>query len=310
MLVAAFVVVVFWLPPALRSDSRAAGLLLAGVAAAAMALRRRHPSQATLVAGAVTLLGTVFQLTEDPMLATAWCLYPLAVHQASRVRHPAVWLPILVAGVAVVSAVPSHGLGQRALVSVIALTAAGLLGTVVGRQIEAERAQVQLAVARDVHDVVGRALGTITAEAGVVAALPDAEEKELRETLAGIETHARGALGQIQTLVRTLRAPRPATPLSARVALPAGTGTTAYWIVQEALTNVVRHAPGAACQVDVHDENGSTVIVVRDHGPGATRLGDGGFGLRGMRERVELAGGTVSWGNHPDGGFEVRARLP
>ncbi|WP_051167285.1 sensor histidine kinase [Actinoplanes sp. N902-109] len=312
MLATAFVTVLFWLPTLLRSDGWArisAGVLLAGLAAAAMLLRDRHPGRATWTAAIATVAGTALGACTDPMLATAWCLYPLAVRQATRLRRPALLLSLLVAVVAVVAAVPDRGFGRPLLVSIVALTVAWLLGTTVGRQLEAERSRLHLAVARDVHDVVGQSLGAISAEAGVVAALPDADERELRETLAGIETHARSALGTIQTLVRTLRAPAAPAPLTARIALPAGSGTAAYWILQEALTNVLRHAPGAACDVDVHDENGTTVIVVRDHGPGAPAT-DGGFGLRGMRERAELAGGTLSWRNHPAGGFEIQARLP
>jgi signal transduction histidine kinase len=323
MLATAFVIVVCWLPATLRSDGWAriaAGLLLAGLTTAAMLLRGRQPARATLAAAITTVAGTALGVCTDPMLAAAWCLYPLAVQHANTLRRPALLLSILVAGLAVVASVPSGDrLGRQGLISVVALTVAWLLGTTVGRQIETERARVQLAVARDVHDVVGQSLGVISAEAGVAGTLTDTDEKELRATLAGIETHARGALAKIQTLVRTLRASGTSAPLTAQVSLPPGTGTAAYWILQEALTNVMRHAPGAACEVDVHPENGTTVIVVRDHGPGAISPPPGhgppgrpepGLGLRGMRERAVLAGGTVEWRNHPEGGFEVRAKLP
>jgi signal transduction histidine kinase len=81
-------------------------------------------------------------------------------------------------------------------------------------------------------------------------------------------------------------------------------------IVQESLSNVVRHAAGAACTVDVHEAGGAVVIRVRDRGPGARGPGHQGYGLAGMSERAHLVGGDVTWGDHPDGGFEVSARLP
>jgi signal transduction histidine kinase len=82
-------------------------------------------------------------------------------------------------------------------------------------------------------------------------------------------------------------------------------------IVQEALNNVLRHAPGAACSVAVGRADQQVVVRVRDHGSATVGLGAGsGLGLRGMRERALLVGGTVTWRRPPDGGFEVLARLP
>jgi signal transduction histidine kinase len=196
---------------------------------------------------------------------------------------------------------------------------------------EAERARVQLEVARDVHDVVGHALGVISAEAGVTRGLADAGEQELRDSLAGIEVHARRALEEVQLLVRGLRsAPTPVARLSsvvettraagvdvrARIAVDAqlgdAVGAVVLRIVQESLSNVVRHAAGAACTVEVHEADGAVLVRVRDRGPGAGVAGreHAGFGLAGMSERAHLVGGTVEWGDHPGGGFEVRARLP
>ncbi|MFC4059061.1 ATP-binding protein [Planomonospora corallina] len=92
----------------------------------------------------------------------------------------------------------------------------------------------------------------------------------------------------------------------------------AFRIVQEALSNVVRHAPGARCAVRVRREGDVLVVRVRDGGarraagraPAAGSGAGSGLGLRGMRERARLVGGTVAWGARPEGGFEVEARLP
>ena len=367
--VAAAVVVigVFWLPPVLGTGSgprAAAGLVLAAVTGVAMALRRHRPAAAACAAGAATLAGTALGVCQDPMLAASWCLYPLAITRAPHTRTIVVVLAGVAAGLAAVTAVPqgdAGDVGQRLVLSAAALSVSWLLGVTTGRQIaaarEAERARVRLAVARDVHDVVGHALGVIGAEAGVTRSLPDADERELRASLADIERHARRALEEVQALVRALRAPGPAEPppgtapdgmpgaaaearpgkgagLAGLPSLIAATraagvrvdgrvqvradevsgmvGTVLYRIVQEALSNVVRHAPGAACAVDVYREGGVIVARVRDHGPGAARPGGpgAGTGLLGMRERARLVGGTVTWGDHPEGGFEVTARLP
>jgi signal transduction histidine kinase len=332
------VITVFWIPATMHAGAWPwvpAGSVLALGTGAAMIARRRAPGPATVAAAVTTLVGTVLGLCDDPMLATAWCLYPLAIALATRPRVPLMVLAGLLAGLAVVTGVPARdpdGLGRWLFLAVIALTVSWLLGTTVGRHIvaarEAERARVHLAVARDVHDVVGHALGVIGAEAGVVRSLPDAGEAELREALADIETHARNALGEVQTLVRTLRSPAGLDQLQslisavraagvrveARIEVTTPTdgvvGAAMFRILQESLSNSLRHADGAPCRVDVHDDGKAILLRVRDRGPGAFPGGAEGFGLRGMRERARLVGGTVTWGNHPGGGFEVEARLP
>ncbi|MFD1535540.1 sensor histidine kinase [Nonomuraea guangzhouensis] len=356
---AAFAVIgVFWLPSIIEVAGTwrsVAGLVLAAVVAAAMLLHRRLPVAAATTAGAVTVAASLLGLCQDPMLATAWCLYSLALTRASRVR---VFVLVVVGAVAVLAAVTGvpedslGGWGQRVVIAAAALSGSWLLGVTVGRQVESvresERARaveqavrVQLDVARDVHDVVGHALGVISAEAGVTRGLADASEQELRDTLADIENHARSALEDIQSLVRSLRAGPGMEPGRADTAAPvpgisrlpelvaaaraAGVGidtriaapeqidevaaAVAFRIVQEALSNVVRHAPGAACTVEIHADGDVLVVRVRDDGPGKED-GVSGFGLWGMRERAHLAGGTVAWRNLPDRGFEVEARLP
>ncbi|HET6775613.1 MAG TPA: ATP-binding protein, partial [Acidimicrobiales bacterium] len=98
-------------------------------------------------------------------------------------------------------------------------------------------------------------------------------------------------------------------------------GVTAYRVVQEALTNVLRHAPASRARVDLDFCDGALVVTVADDGRGARvpRRGSGGgarggsgggHGLIGMRERVAAVGGELDVGPAPDGGFNVRARLP
>jgi len=372
---AAVVAGVFWVPPIVEAGAwrAVAGLGLVAVVVAAMLLRRRFPAYAVAAAGAATVAATLLGVCDDPMLATAWCVYPLAFGRASRAGGPFLVLAGVVAVLAAVTAVPEESWGewgQRPVIAAAALSVSWLLGVTAGKQVaaarEAERARaaeraarVQLSVARDVHDVVGHALGVISAEAGVTRSLPDTSDQELRDALSGIESHARTALQDVQALVRTLRsaghpnredpAPQNAdapnsrpvddrsfgvgmvVPLprlselpelvaatraagvrvSDRVAVPGEVGeaveAVAYRIVQEALANVVRHAPGAACELEVRRDGSALVVRVRDDGPGMG--GEPGFGLRGMWERARLVGGTVTWRNLPEGA-EVEARLP
>jgi signal transduction histidine kinase len=332
LLVTVLVLGVFWVPStaaAAESHRLVAGWVLAATAGAAMLLRRRLPITATVAAGVATVAGNALGTCEDPMLAAAWCLYPLAVARARHTRELVLIFAGLLSGLAVVTGVPAgeaSGLGQRAVLGIAALSVTWLLGTTVGRQIEvvraAERARVQLEVARDVHDGVGHALGLISAEAGVTCGLSDAGEQELRESLADIEKHAREALEEMQALVRGLRnggalssvvgATRAAgIPVRARIELDDDeVDAVVFRIVQESLSNVVKYADGAPCTVDVRREGDDVVVRVRDRGPGARAGGRSGFGLTGMRERARLVGGTVTWGDHPEGGFEVSARVP
>ncbi len=96
-------------------------------------------------------------------------------------------------------------------------------------------------------------------------------------------------------------------------ALPDAVELVAYRVVQEALTNVRRHADGAGVEVSVDYTPTLLRVAVRDHGPGNSELSDAaaaGFGLVGMRERVEAIGGTLTAGDHAEGGFEIVADLP
>ncbi|BCJ63641.1 sensor histidine kinase [Polymorphospora rubra] len=232
-------------------------------------------------------------------------------------------------------------------VGVALLAGSWIVGSMVGRQAwaaaetaraRAERraAEQRLRVAREVHDVVAHTLGTIGIEAGVARHVAATGPEEMRRTLTSIESSARHALEQVQGLLRTLRDEEDAdrTPAPGLADLPglaeratrAGspttvtvTGTpvlgaarelTVYRIVQEAVTNGVRHAPGATCRVEVHGGPAATIVTVRDTGPGRPAGRPEGNGLAGIRERASLAGGSAEFGNHPDGGFQVRVTIP
>ncbi|WP_414721616.1 sensor histidine kinase [Streptomyces sp. LMG1-1-1.1] len=214
---------------------------------------------------------------------------------------------------------------------------------------EAERARRTLLeerarIARELHDVVAHHMSVITVQADSapyrIPGLPDAA----REEFTSIAASARESLAEMRRLLSVLRsdgsegerAPQPGldrvqqlveatvragVPAELRLAadlgdVPQAVDLSAYRIVQEALANVVRHAPGASTRVSVRAEDGwLTVLVV--NGP-ATEAGSAvergaagtGHGLVGMRERVRLTGGSLDTGPLPDGGFRVAARLP
>ncbi|GGS67552.1 sensor histidine kinase [Streptomyces cinerochromogenes] len=211
----------------------------------------------------------------------------------------------------------------------------------VAEAVTAER----LRIARELHDMVAHSIGIVAIQAGVGSRVIQTQPAEAREALRAIEATSRETLaGLRRTLVSLRQADRGATapeqsPLSPspgladieqlaaatavagvrvdvrrsgeRRPVPADIDLSAYRIVQEALTNVVRHAGTGRCRVaiDYGDEELSVEVV--DDGRGASGDGsDHGFGLIGMRERVGLLGGHLSIGPRPEGGFRVTARLP
>jgi signal transduction histidine kinase len=215
------------------------------------------------------------------------------------------------------------------------------------REAEAERrvAEDRLRIARELHDVMAHTISAMTVQAGVAADALDDRPEAAREALRAMRATAREAMEEVRATVALLRdeharantAPAPAleqldelveTSAAAGVEvfvtrtgqprrLPALIELTAYRIVQEALTNVVRHAPRSRVDVRLDFGPEAVVVEVADDGGGATatapRLEGSngqGFGLRGMDERVAAVGGTVEHGPQPEGGFRVRAELP
>ncbi|MFF1556499.1 sensor histidine kinase [Streptomyces sp. NPDC058279] len=211
----------------------------------------------------------------------------------------------------------------------------------VAEAVTAER----LRIARELHDMVAHSIGIIAIQAGVGSRVIRTRPAAAGEALRVIETTSRETLsGLRRTLVALRRAdqdgagpgPAPAAPapgladldrLAAatsdagirvdvrrtgeRRPLPADIDLSAFRIVQEALTNVVRHAGTGSCRVAIDYGEEELCVEVVDDGRGATGSSPGhGFGLVGMRERVGLLHGRLSAGPRPEGGFRVAARLP
>lgn len=344
---AVVLVVVFWVPQLMSASHlwlSASGVALALVVAASVMMRWRLPSVAPAAALVATGIAWFLQVSSDPMLAVAWCLYPLALRRGRRSRiigGAAVIVMILVS--LTYGAPPSAaGVDQRIIFAAVAIGAVWLLGQAEAKRLEAvrestdrqaayERAVHQASMAREVHDVVGHALSVISAEADVSRSLPDLREAELRESLGDIEQRARGALEEVQALVRALRDGEPGsgstTPIqqlvtAARVSglevdtqleetgLPEATSRVVSRVVQEALSNVVRHANAERCEVAVWHEDETVRVRVDDDGVGLSPRYQPGLGLTGMRERVGAVGGSVTVTNRVEGGTRLLATLP
>jgi signal transduction histidine kinase len=195
----------------------------------------------------------------------------------------------------------------------------------------------RLRIAREMHDVVAHSMAVIVMKAAVANHVYDTRPEESREALGVIESVGRAALTDIQRVLGSLRAAgeadlAPSPDLdelpelikNARLAdvqvelhrgnipaLPAALQLSAYRIVQEALTNVIRHAvTPARCTVRITAESGELHLAVIDDGTPCRPTGKPGHGLIGMRERAALHGGTLVAGWQPNGGFAVHAHLP
>jgi signal transduction histidine kinase len=205
-------------------------------------------------------------------------------------------------------------------------------------------AEERLRIARELHDVVSHSISMINVQAGVAVHVMDERPEEARAALVAIKAVSRDALRDLRSILGLLRQTDDAEPRSpvagleqvpalaenvrrtgVRVALdlgeangrplPPSVDLTAYRVIQEGLTNVVRHAPGAAATVTVRRREGALVVDVSDDGRTAATAGGesrqgAGQGLAGMRERVRAAGGSLEAGARPGGGFTVQATLP
>ncbi|MFJ1598895.1 sensor histidine kinase [Streptomyces sp. NPDC088261] len=203
----------------------------------------------------------------------------------------------------------------------------------------------RMRIARELHDVLAHSISVINVQAGVGLALLDADPEQARSALTTIKAASKEALGEIRQVLDTLRtpgdAPRAPAPgldrlpelveqaagagLTVEVRregeaapLPPGTDLAAFRIIQEALTNVVRHSGSRTARITLGYERGTSGraprllrIRIDDTGP-ATHgdAGGGGNGLVGMRERTAALGGTIEAGPGPDGGFRVHATIP
>ena len=211
------------------------------------------------------------------------------------------------------------------------------------READALRAVVEerTRIARELHDIVGHSVSVMTVQTSGVRRLLRQEQEQEREALLAVERTGREALAEMRRVVGALRdpgggpalAPQPSLsridtlvaharetglPVNLEiegepVPLPAGVDLTAYRLVQEGLTNSIKHAAADHAEVHVRYDEGLVEIEVSDDGQGMrgdASSNGGGHGLVGMRERVSIYGGELEAGPRAEGGFRLRARLP
>src|SRR4051794_2432048 len=329
-----------------RSPGTTAAASLLGLASGLTLFGRARAPYSVLAA---TVVGYLAQVAlGGPALPVAVCVMVFVVaggHRAGRHQpvHPPTWTGVaLLAGVVGVIA-PLFATGFRTEAAVYGLlctlaAAGGLLMALKAGRDEQRRTELVMAerlrIARDLHDVVGHGLGAITVQAGAARmAVGAGALEDATRSLLDIEAAGRGVLQEVRWLVTLLRedeehpalldvpdlvgnARRSGLDVSLDVEgdlddVPAGCGEVAYRVVQEALTNVLRHAQRkeAAVSIKVAD---MLDLQVLDPGVPVGPAPDGveGNGLRGMRERATAVGGVLSTGRRPDGRWSVHLELP
>ena len=354
-----------WISSPRPLDAVAVGLV--GFVAGALALRRRYPIPVLVVLNAVALAWSAAHYPGRlVLLIPLIACYTLAALRGWRWGLAGTGLTALTAVVAIHLA---FGAAQPDGIAGVALwmaATAGAAGAAVGynrallvatraqlareaqtREEQARRsvAEERLRIARELHDVLGHTMASISVQAGVGIHLLATRPGQAAEALSTIKRVSDQGLTDVKTILGVLRTDgdepdRPRTPrggvdqLDALLApvraagvqprltvhgtarpLPAAVDLAAYRILQEALTNVVRHARARTVQLDLHYEPTQVAIQIRDDGPPAALRPSGtngrdGHGISGMRERALALSGQFTAGPHPDGGFQVRCALP
>ena len=276
------------------------------------------------------------------LVATLMVFGVPAVFVAEGLEMP-VQLNVVVLLTTVIAWLAGHSVRQAALQAEARRTQAQAQAAVTER----------LRIARELHDMVAHSIGIIAIQAGVGRRVIDTQPAEARNALTAIEATSRETLAGLRQMLGVLRRAEPGSPgrpgaghgplepapgladlgrlaattadagvrvelrwLGPRRPLPADIDLSAFRIIQEAVTNVVRHAGTGHCRVTVDCRDSELGIEVTDDGRGGAAPagepgeGGGGFGIDGMRERACLLGGELTAGPRAGGGFRVAARLP
>lgn len=289
------------------------------------------PIYFSLVVAVVTAVTAGDRLAARVAVAAGWVLF--------------LWLPAAlgVAGAPTVLA----ALAIAAWLLVLLAAAEALRGRH-ERAAEARRAREQearrtadeerLRIARELHDILAHNISLINVQSGVALHLIDERPEQARVALEAINEASADALREVRSALNVLRGSReqpqrrPTAGLAGldelvsraaaagvgvalefhgdRRPLPASVDLAAFRIVQESLTNIVRHAEAGAATVALTYGAGDLTLQIDDDGRGAATRSGGGSGIAGMRERATALGGELEAGPQPGGGFRVRARLP
>ncbi|MDX6254175.1 MAG: hypothetical protein QOJ11_509 [Frankiales bacterium] len=303
----------------------------AAAAVTAASVLSLAPFHSLTVAGGAVQLVVLYRLGSQLMaaaLALPFLVLALTVHAQADTA-------VVLASLAMAAA--WAGAAQRARREAAAHSAArkDIVSTVLEHSAQGERARI----ARELHDIVAHHISMIAVQAETARLTTAGMPPAGAQRLSSIGDMARAALAEMRLLLGVLREdvesadrqPQPGLRQlndlldEARAASGAGTRLiirgpadpldpsvelAAYRIVQEALTNARRHAPGAAVDVELYYAADAVRVRIRDNGPGCPDASSGGHGLRGMRERAAAVGGRLQTGPAPGGGFLVETVLP
>jgi signal transduction histidine kinase len=318
-----------------------AGLALVLIQVVALRWRRRQPERVTAV---VLTTGLGFQLLFPDVVIPipAW----FAVGSLAAARAPRVSL-IGLAGVLALSATNFFTTTVEDTVFTMGVSVAAWAlgeasrtrGVAIEEETQRAMAEEQARIARELHDVIAHSVSMIVVQAAAADDVFDDRPDQARAALRSIESAGRDALRELRRLLSGVRPgiaddsiePQPGLDRldelaesvragglqvavrrdGSPVELPAGLDLSAYRIVQEALTNTLRHARATRADVTLTYASDALEVDVLDDGRAPAGNGlDGGHGLLGMRERAALLGGELEAGPHPGGGYRVHARLP
>jgi signal transduction histidine kinase len=336
----------------LRGAQLVALVAIVVIESAALWWRRSHPTAVLLVSVVLAAAAFALAPERDPSNpALIFAVYAVSAYAGTRVRLAVVVVAISLVLTGVVLLLTSEFDTARKLMpaGVTALIAwvigdyirsrrAFLADLVARNRQEREQAaeEERLRIARELHDVVAHNVSVMAIQAGAARVSGNSSA----DALASIESTARDTLSELSRLVGVLRhgsdppelAPQPGLaqvetllkPVrdagidvtlkvsGVRRELPAALDLSAFRIVQEALTNVLKHAHATRAEVSIDYAADAVTLVVSDNGSGATSAAGAstGHGLIGMRERADLFGGELTTGSSGVGGFTVRAKLP
>jgi signal transduction histidine kinase len=336
-----------------RTGSFAAGAVLVTFGEALpLWWRRRYPVPVLVVIATVEIAKWASGLSNEPSgAALVFAVYAVSVYDKTVARlivgGAAIALIVLAVALLIAGAFPI----SRDLIPAGALPLVGwvigdymrsrrqFFSDIVARhKLEREQAadEERLRIARELHDVVAHNVSVMAIQAGAARVSGNSS----KEALQSIESTARDTLAELNRLLGVLRkqpdaplAPQPgldgvdallksATDAGLETTLkvtgekrplPAALDLTAYRIVQEAITNALKHAHASRLEVRIAYQDTALELTIRDNGEGQSEAGvkaSIGHGLIGMRERVELFGGELEAGSSKVGGFTVRSRLP
>jgi signal transduction histidine kinase len=330
----------------------AAGWLALAAQFAPLPWRRWAPVTVLTIVGLGALAYGMAELPDPPLeFALLLAFFTVAAHRPRRVSMPCGLVFLVVAAFALAFG-DSSDAADAAEVYFAGTTAWVVGDTMRGqrerarwleeRRVDAARRAVadeRVRIARDLHDVVAHHVSVMAVQAEAAQEVLTSRPDQAQRAMANVADTARTTLTELRRLLGVLRAPDDLGPqpdlgtidelvssvrdtgleVTVRAAdapeVGGVVGVTAYRVVQEALTNVIKHAGARRAEVDVAMDGDAVVVTVTDDGrpgakSGAPAVPGGGHGLAGMRERVSLLGGSLEAGPRPGGGFAVRARLP